>query len=153
MKIGLLLTTFLLLFIINLLLKMIIPLIFADYFVKKWVIYYEAGIFFLLFWLKSESFIMKSVTILAFFSLNYFLNWYQTIKTVLLVTTFQCSIDCFNCLQHIWCQIFVIQCEYSSTRDKAPFGRPLRLRNVIIQLIHYEFERLRLDSICIPYVV
>jgi hypothetical protein len=28
---------------------------------------------------------------------------------------------------------------------KAPFGRPLRLRNVI-ELIHYEFERLRLDS-------
>ena len=35
MKIVLLLTTFLLLFIINLLLKMIIPLIFADYFVKS----------------------------------------------------------------------------------------------------------------------
>ena len=56
------------------------------------------------------------------------------------------SIDCFNCL-HIWCQIFIIQCEYSSTRDNAPFGRPLRLRNVI-ELIHYEFERLRLDSKC-----
>ena len=43
MKIVLLLTIFLLLFIINLLLKMIIPFIFADYFVKKWVIYYEVG--------------------------------------------------------------------------------------------------------------
>ena len=53
--------------------------------------------------LKSESFIMKSVKILAFFSPNYFLNWYQTIKTVLLETTFQCSIDCFNCLLHILC--------------------------------------------------
>ena len=40
MKIGLI---FFRLFIINLLLKMIIPLIFADYFVKKWVIYYEVG--------------------------------------------------------------------------------------------------------------
>ena len=49
-------------------------------------------------------------------------------------TTFQCSIDCFNCL-HIWCTTFIIQCEYSSTRDKAPFGRPLRFRNDIIELI------------------
>ena len=32
--------------------------------------------------------------------------------------------------------------------DKAPFGRPLRLRNVYIERIHYEFERLRLDSKC-----
>ena len=38
-------------------------------------------------------------------------------------TTFQCSIDCFNCL-HIWCTIFIRLCEYCSTRDKAPFGRP-----------------------------
>ena len=30
-------------FIINYLLKMIIPLVFADYSVKKWVIYYEVG--------------------------------------------------------------------------------------------------------------
>ena len=40
MKIGVI---FFRLFIINLLLKMIIPLIFADYFLKKWVIYYEVG--------------------------------------------------------------------------------------------------------------
>ena len=36
-------------FIINLLLKMVILLFFADYFVKKWVIYYEVGDFFVVF--------------------------------------------------------------------------------------------------------
>ena len=41
---------------------------------------------------------------------------------------------------------YIHSCEYSSTRDKAPFGRSLRLRNVIVELVHYEFERLRLDS-------
>ena len=72
--------------------------------------------------LKSESFIMKSVTILAFFSLNYFLNWYQTIKTV--NGTLKCCFQqhWFNCLQHIWCQIFVIQCEYSSKEIRRPSG-------------------------------
>ena len=65
------------------------------------------------------------------------------LKNVLLIPT-----TLFYCLLHIWCTIFIILCKYVlPNMDKAPFGRPLRLRNVIIELIHYEFERLRLGSI------
>ena len=54
----------------------------------------------------------------------------------------------FYCLQHIWCQIFVIQYEYVHTiKDRRSSGK----RNVIIELTYYEFERLRLDSKWILY--
>ena len=66
--------------------------------------------------------------IVVFFLKKYFgtkCNYLFQIKTVLEELQ-----HCFNCLPHIWCQIFVVQCEYSSTRDQAPEGRPLRLDTI-----------------------
>ena len=77
-----LLTTLFRLFIINLLLKMIIPLIFADYFVKKWVSHYEVAKKNYDFGIKVSHLLWSRGHFFADFRDYYFLNRYQTIKTV-----------------------------------------------------------------------
>ena len=100
--------------------------------------YYKVGNFFLLFRLKTE-FILKSVTIFPDFRDYYFLNRYQTIKTVN-----GTLMRCLNATILIVCSIYGVQYSLYNI-DKAPEGRSLPFHNVMIELIHFEFKRLRLE--------